>query len=681
MNYRHDPEAVKPHWIRGLVNIESTYNLLYAKCAPLIAGFIIQLQSIVTKYNESEKRDLKTMPTTPTPVGTDIDYKRLLDPIDMAFKITSSEQKFSLSCEPKAKVQSDIGFGSFTFDITTNEKEALDPFNVSLVINQTQASIKHVFSREASTSFKIDLINLTMMFTHPDVINVYGAALISDVDVYFNMKQLQNLYLFMDIWMLSQLLKSKPIQNLSRESSHLSIPKVASINIDTPWSFTLIFTNINGDVDLGSSLGLISLKLKRTWVASDHFQDKRQLLYTFIDDVRLLSQGRLSGVLEVIGASSIIEVNWPHESFGHRYPLVSLSANIDNVSVKAAFDYHMFLIGTIFNTKFHLHSEMDLHNIMPDLLKVRITCDAINVCSTALVAANIIDLYNTIMRMRQDNKISYLETLRESNSADSKTQETYEDVIKSLNLLQTDVSVDISTLNMQISPISLYDLEVLVVNIGKLSASSGTHSGAKVKTDLNLMVCDAYVALSTSKKEMDEDTVSKISVEDYMKYAAQISGGTIVEMPMVKISMTTWQEENSKILEYIYDCTFGDKVGVKWNLGPVNFIKEMWATHVRAMAVRHSQNVTDMALDNEEDVEKRLKEEESTSRFIYVPLRDPKIDMPQIKDLGDATPPLEWFGVNRKRLPTFTHLTVVKPVQQIVHTAEQQYASIIGHSQ
>ena len=681
LDYRHDPEARKPHWIRGLVNIESTYNLLYAKCAPLIAGFVIQLQSIVTKYNESEKREMKAVPATPSPIGTDIDYKRLLDPIDMAFKITSSEQKLSLSCEPKAKVQSDIGFGSFTFDITTNEKEDLDPFNVSLVINQTEASIKHVFSREASTSFKIDLINLTMMFTHPDVINVYGAALISDVDVYFNMKQLQNLYLFMDIWMLSRLLKSKPIQNLSRESSHLSIPKVANINIDTPWSFTLIFTNINGDVDLGSSLGLISLKLKRTWIASDHFQDKRQLLYTFIDDARLLSQGRLSGVLEVIGASSIIEVNWPHESFGHRYPLVSLSANIDNVSVKAAFDYHMFLIGTIFNTKFHLHSEMDLHNIMPDLLKVRVTCDAINVCSTALVAANIIDLYNTIMRMRQDNKISYLETLRESNSSDTKTQETYEDIIKSLNLLQTDVSVDISTLNIQISPISLYDIEVLVVNIGKLSASSGTHSGVKVKTDLNLMVCDAYVALSTSKKEMDEDTVSKISVEDYMKYAAQISGGTIVEMPMVKISMTTWQEENSNILEFIYDCTFGDKVGVKWNLGPVNFIKEMWATHVRAMAVRHSQNATDMALDNEEDVEKRLKEEESTSKFIYVPLRDPKIDMPQIKDLGDATPPLEWFGVNRKRLPTFTHLTVVKPVQQIVHTAEQQYASIIGHSQ
>lgn len=681
LNYKHYPDAKKPHWIRGLVNIESTYNLLYAKCAPLIAAFIVQLQNIVTRYNDNEKLEMKKPVIKPTSTNSSIDYKRLLDPFDMAFKITSDEQKLSLSCEPKAKVQSDIGFGSFTFDITTNEKEDSDPFNISLVIKNTEASIKHVFSREASTSFNVDLINLTMIFTHPDVINIFGLGLISDVNVYFNMKQLQNLYLFLDIWMLSSLLRSKPLRNISRESSHLSIPKVASINIDTPWSFTLIFTNINGDVDLGSSLGLISLKLKRTWVASDHYQDKRQLLYTFIDDIRLLSKGRLSGVLEVIGASSIIEVNWPNELFEHKYPLVSLSANIDNISVKAAFDYHMFLIGTIFNTKFHLHSEMDINNIMPDLLKVRVTCESINVCSTALVAANIVDLYNTIMRMRQDNKISYLETLRESNSSETRNQDTYSDVIKSLNLLQTDVSVDISTLNIQISPISLYDIEVLVINIGKLSASSGTHSGPKVKTDLSLLVRDAYVALSTSKKEMDEDTVSKISVEQYMEYASHITGGTIVEMPMVDISMTTWQEGDSNILEFIYDCTFGEKVGVKWNLGPVNFIKEMWATHVRAMAVRHSQNVADIALDNEEDVEKRLKEEESISKFIYVALRDPKIDMPQIKDLGDATPPLEWFGVNRKRLPMFTHLTVIKPVQQIVHTAEQQYASIIGHSQ
>ena len=681
LNYKHDPDAVKPHWIRGLVNIESTYNLLYAKCAPLIAAFALQLQNIITRYNDNEKREMKTPAIKPSPSSSSIDYKRLLDPIDMAFKITSSEQKLSLSCEPKAKVQSDIGFGSFTFDITTNEKEDSDPFNISLIIENTEASIKHVFSREASTSFNVDLINFTMIFTHPDVINIFGLGLISDVNVYFNMKQLQNLYLFLDIWMLSSLLKSKPIQNISRESSHLSIPKMATINIDTPWSFTLIFTNINGDVDLGSSLGLVSLKLKRTWVASDHYQDKRQLLYTFIDDIRLLSKGRLSGILEVIGASSIIEVNWPHESFGHKYPLVSLSANIDNISVKAAFDYHMFLIGTIFNTKFHLHSEMDINNIMPDLLKVRVTCESINVCSTALVAANIVDLYNTIIRMRQDNKISYLETLRESNSSETRNQDTYGEVIKSLNLLQTDVLVNISTFNIQISPISLYDIEVLVINIGQLSASSGTHSGPKVKTDLSLRVRDAYVALSTSKMEMDEDTVSKISVEQYMEYASHITGGTIVEVPMVDISMTTWQEGDSNILEFIYDCTFGEKVGVKWNLGPVNFIKEMWATHVRAMAVRHSQNAANISLDNEEDVEKRLKEEESTSKFIYVPLRDPKIDMPQIKDLGDATPPLEWFGVNRKRLPMFTHITVIKPVQQIVHTAERQYASIVGHSQ
>lgn len=43
------------------------------------------------------------------------------------------------------------------------------------------------------------------------------------------------------------------------------------------------------------------------------------------------------------------------------------------------------------------------------------------------------------------------------------------------------------------------------------------------------------------------------------------------------------------------------------------------------------------------------------SRYEYNPLEPPIIETPQLRDMGEATPPLEWIGLNRERLPNLTH--------------------------
>lgn len=53
------------------------------------------------------------------------------------------------------------------------------------------------------------------------------------------------------------------------------------------------------------------------------------------------------------------------------------------------------------------------------------------------------------------------------------------------------------------------------------------------------------------------------------------------------------------------------------------------------------------------------------SRYEYHPLEPPIIETPQLRDMGEATPPLEWIGLNRERLPNLTHQVWVlsDPVQ------------------
>lgn len=675
--YKHEKQNTKHHSIRCLVNIDPTHNVLYATCAPLVKNFVEDVRSIFGRY-ESENKHSETTPTS----VQNIDYEKLLEDYDLAITVTSAKQQLSLSCEPKAKVQADVGFEALTISMTTNPFDIDEPLAFSFSIKDTKASIKHLFSRETSTSFGVGYLDLTLLFTHTNRINTYGTSLISDIDLYFNVKQLQNLYLFLDIWQLSELLNpvTSSQEQVIRKDKKKSVDKPIHNESQLPWCFTLIFTNVKGDIDLGPSLGLISLRLSRTWLATDHFSGKRQILHAFVDDLLLISEGRLSGVVNIDGASWVSEVIWLQDSKRDNIPLVALSLNTDKIEIKAAFDYHMFLIGTVNNILFQLHSERDMVGVAPDLLKVSFSCEEIKLCSTALVAANILDIYNTIIRMRQDTKISYIETLKDSNMETNKQTLAYRDILKSLQLLRTDLTVSICSLQLQISPISLFDVEVVVINVVSVSARSETHSEAKLTTSLNMEVYDATLSLSTAKQELDEDALSKITVADYMTYASKIRGGTIIEIPRMGVQMTTWQEEKSDILEYLYSCKFHDKVAVRWNLGPVNFMKEMWTTHVKAIAVRRSQVLTGSFNVSEKDVEKRIKEEENITKLNYVPVEEPQIDMPQIKDLGDATPPVEWFGVNRKRFPAFTHQTAVVPVQNLVYLAQKQYAKTLGRS-
>lgn len=669
LSYRHNEAERRSHWIRCLVSIDPTHNILYSQCVPILNDIIDASQRMMQKHAPDE---------SPLESSQSIDYKKLLDSFDIAFKVSSGKQQLSLSCEPRAKVQADVGFNSFVFDVTTNDIVEGNPTGVSLYIEMIQSSVRHIFSRETSASFSVNFVNFTSIFTHPDV---FAVALVSDTNVFFNMKQLQNLNLFLDIWRLNGKLNSKG-RGKEEDRKKLSKNPPPTNRGHTPnsinWSFTLIFTSIKGDIDLGPSLGVLSLLMGRTWFATDHYHSQRQVIHAFADELSIESEGRLSGVFDLKGATWIAEINYPEAGSIKGSPSMSLSLSVDRVALKTAFDYHMFLIGTADQVNFKLHSESDLYGILPDLLVVNLSCEKIEFCGTALTAANVLDIYNTIARMRQDNRISYIETLKESNSAEARVTLLYEDILQSLNLLRTDLSVDVATFKVQISPISLFDVEVLVLNIDDVSARSETQSGEKLKTELQLHVSNAKLSLSTSSKELDEEALAKISIEDYMLYASKIKGGTIVKIPKLLVSMTTWQKPKSKLIEYLFTCRFYGKVAVKWNLGPINFIKEMWSTHVKSLDVRQAQSSGSNVNGNQ--LAEYGLDEETKSKFQYVPLDEPYIEMPQIKDLGDATPPLEWFGVHRKRLPAGTHQIAIVLIQKLVHAAEKEYAKVQGRS-
>jgi len=67
-------------------------------------------------------------------------------------------------------------------------------------------------------------------------------------------------------------------------------------------------------------------------------------------------------------------------------------------------------------------------------------------------------------------------------------------------------------------------------------------------------------------------------------------------------------------------------------------------------------------------------------KYEYKPLEEPIIETPQLRDMGEATPPLEWIGLHRDKLPNVTHQIVIVSLLEVAKEVEDAYERILGSS-
>ncbi|EEY14741.1 conserved hypothetical protein [Verticillium alfalfae VaMs.102] len=68
------------------------------------------------------------------------------------------------------------------------------------------------------------------------------------------------------------------------------------------------------------------------------------------------------------------------------------------------------------------------------------------------------------------------------------------------------------------------------------------------------------------------------------------------------------------------------------------------------------------------------------SKYDYVALEPAIIETPQLRDMGEATPPLEWIGLHRDRMPNLTHQIVIVSLLELAGEVEDAYGRIMGSS-
>lgn len=717
--YIHDKIGAKKHNIKWEMFTSSSDNKLHSSCVPVLVDIL-----------EGTKRMMKAQPQpqqNQVPKKNEtvrlFNFSSLLEETDFHFGLTIDSQRVSLSCEPTAKVEAIVGIGGINIQCNSGVKASID---LAVNLLSIAASLQHIYSREISGSVGIDSIVVSTNIDFIENVDIKSAGSISDVSGYVNVKQYQDLALFKDIWVPSS---SFTVDNeeggtedgnnqLASNKSIASRFKEVSTTNAIPWFITFLLQRVAIKVNCGPSLGEMLFKLDQFWIVSTKTPDWTQRLKVGIDYFELSSEGRLGG--KFFGSDIYLhsEIDWKVEDGSVLdVPLILVSSGIDKLTIKSTFDYHMFAVVNIDDFSIDVFNQKNELSIIKDHLFVTAQFKNFEVFVTSFTASNVMDIYNTILRMTQDNRISYKETLHDSNkharSSEGSNDYLNNAILETVKKLETEFEVIAGRLLIQVYPSSFDDTKVLVMKLDESRAifmQNEYNSG--ISNQLDILFNDLTVSLSMNTP-VPENFIQEITVEEFSKYANKARGGNLFLFPSFQISMKTFQGYESNLVEYLYKSTFGGTVEIRWNLGSVNFIREMYSIHTKSLESRtefrksfksnktgqidfkenifsHEKPSKDSPLIdphsniNTEQIDQAINEKISkvseASKYEYIPLAPPIIQAPQLKELGNATPPLEWFGLHRNKFPNVTHELGIVNLQKVIHQVESEYSRILGRA-
>ncbi|KAJ9608293.1 Macrophage colony-stimulating factor 1 receptor [Cladophialophora chaetospira] len=703
------------------VRVSASSNTLFPTVVPLI----LEISSSVKEILGDDQVD-SAVPDTPAESRSYLSDTALSNPSPDAIfgrcKLNAGlyiqPQEFSLSCQPIARVAATAKFADIFVRIDTVSAPDQERFFAILTtFNKLEASVQHVYSRESTASFEVDSIVMSLMNSkHVSSATGISAVLnVSPMKTDINAKQLQDFLLFREIWYPPELrTRAKPsaaTSPLDQQAYAMQRYQELSGKGTLPWHAIISMQELQLKVDFGQGLGKSVFTVSKLWASSRKNSDSEQNLCIGFDRVGIDSTGRMSGFIELENMRARTSIHWPEDTAAKtRAPLVQASIGFEHFRIKAAFDYQPFAVADISSFEFLMYNVRQGHGNDSDRLVGIVNGGKVQVFCTTGTAAQGLALVQAFERLVQEKQEAYESSLRDldkflrrksmfptsSWTAPVPSRQDKEGAVKRGTFaLHTDVVVALGALDVGVFPNTFFDNQLLKVEATDVQArfAVATTEG-KTHSGLGMTLGQLRVALSSVNRATTK-ALSEVSVPDVIDRATSSGGGTIVKVPRLVSSMQTWQVANSNTIEYTFRSVFEGKVDVGWNYARISFIRGMWQTHSRALAQRLGKPLPPSAIKVTAEPATSSSSADGTdagtekitavvnvpqSKFTYVPLEPPIIDTPQLRDMGEATPPLEWIGLHRDKLPEATHSVAIVSLLEVAREVEDAYTRILGAS-
>lgn len=725
----------------GELMLDASDNTLHPSFVPLILDLTSSIKEVVGSDSENKAEPQQALAKAKTAQEEYLlDPNAVIGRLKLNLGLRICKQVFTLSCQPIARVEATASFDDVYF--TVNTVASADQgkfFAVSGAVTNIHASVRHVYSREETGQFKVDSIVLSLMNSkHVSGISGLSAILkFSPMKVSLNAKQLQDFLLFREIWMprdVRQSASTNPVDKLQTDTSqgHLvqRYQQVAA-TAAFPWTATVSIAALEISVDLGQAIGKSKFAIEEFWVSSKKTSDWEQDLCMGFRSIGIESQGRMSGFVALQDFQLRTSIQWPERQQAlSATPMIQASVTFSHFRVKAAFDYQAFLVADITSLEFLMYNIRRSQDGEGDRLVATFDGEAVQVFGTTTSAAQGVALYQAFKKLVAERRASFETSLREIekfmkrgsiSSASAVIQRPSipkardgEALSKAPISLDTDVVVTLKALNLGVFPNSFSDHQVFKAEAlnaqARFAASLEDH---RIHSILGLTLGQLRIGLAGVRSAGAPKALSEFSVEDVVDSATGSRGGTILKVPKVEAVMQTWQKPDSRKIDYIFKSAFEGKVEVGWNYSRISYIRGMWANHSRSLAHAYGREVaitsaikvtgvlpepassSSIEQQQKEEKEKQEKDGEEKgkqqgkitaevdlpqSKYEYHALVPPIIETPQLRDMGEATPPLEWIGLNRERLPNLTHQIVINSLLELAGEVEDAYSRILGSS-
>ncbi|KAG0161032.1 hypothetical protein PDIDSM_8565 [Penicillium digitatum] len=704
------------------LKVDPSTNTLYPTLVPLVKQMTATVKEIMGNQQSQSRRlsaaaklqSQKPMQEKPFNAA---DPTSILGRCKVNLGLLFWKQEFSLSCQPIARVAATAKFESVYVTVNTVLSSEQGRFlALSLAFNSLEASVKHVYSNESTASFEVKSMVLSLMNSkHLGRMNGMSAILrVSPMKVAVNAKQVQDFLLFKEIWLPSdnETNSGETVQPEPSETQTYIVQRYQQVASASafPSNTTIAIEEVEIQLDLGSTLGKAQFAIIDLWVSTSKTSDNEQKMCISFGSVAIEGKGRMSGIVELGKLKIHTSIEWPEisDETGHT-PLIQATIAFHHLQAKVSFDYQPFLVAQISMLNFLMYNVRNTSGAQSQRLFSILEGEKLQLFCTSLTASQTLALFQAWQRLIQDVQIAYKASLREVErylrrkssvlaepldvSAKDLAKEDDHRPEKAPISLHTGVVVKIRHVNLGAFPSSFFDNQIFKVEAHDAEACFGVSlESNKIHSALGLTLGQLRVALSGITRPTSAQ-LDELSVDEISELAAASRGGTILKVPRLVASMETWQAPGTHQIDYIFRSTFEGKVDVGWNYSRISFIRDMWEAHSRALASRLGKPLPPSAVritggpgsGGEGSGASSEKQEKITavvnmpkSRYTYTALEPPIIETPQLRDMGEATPPLEWIGLQRDKLPNVTHQIIIVTLLGIAKEVEDAYGKILG---
>lgn len=722
-NGRDDPT------LQGEIRVDASNNILYPAVVPLVLDIVSSVKEVVSKTSdkegdkkpEVETKDvpnLKTEKSGEAETLLNVDPEKVIGKLKLNLGLRIAKQEFTLSCQPIARVAATTSFDSVYFTLNTIASQEQGTFlAISGILTNPQASVQHVYSRDSTAKFKLDTLTLSFM-NSKHVSGISGVSAIINVSpmmISVNARQAQDFLLFREIWYPEELRYKDvaPVAKMQTETSQgylVQRYQQVAATAAFPWTATISIAALDINVDLGQAIGKPSFRIQDFWVSSKKTSDWEQNLCLGFEKIGIDSTGRLSGFIALERFQMRTSIQWPkREEALNETPLVQASLAFQALQVKAAFDYQAFLVADITKLEFLMYNVRESREGSGDRLVAIFNGDAVQMFGTTTSAAQVVAVYQALKKLLQENQENFESSLKEIEKFMSRRTslgkitsqprrgipKLPEDdtLAKSPISLDTDVVVTLRALNLGIFPSTFSDHQVFKMEaLNAYARFAASIEQRKVHTLLRMTLGQLRIGLAGVRNAEAPRTLSEMKVEDVVERSTGARGGTILKVPQVEAVMETWQAPKENNIDYKFKSAFEGKVEVGWNYSRVSYIRGMWANHNKMLEQTWGRQLPMPAVkitgvptaegEQKEGEQGKITAEVNVpqSKYTYTALEAPVIETPQLRDMGEATPPLEWIGLNRDRLPNLTHQIVIVSLLELAGEVEDAYSRILGSS-